>query len=87
MDDDRTGKPVTIQSVYEEANRCSDHPLVAVPDLEAAETVIGYYRGEAGEGAIYPENYATDDRSFAVGKLPNGQFLAVTEWEDYTGHG
>ncbi len=66
-----------LMTVWGDAN-CSDHPQTSVTDeeLEGVETVLA--RQEIADW---------DNCAYAVGKLKDGRYIAIEEWEDSSGHG
>lgn len=65
-----------LKEVYDNAS-CLDHPvIISWDDLKDAEVI--YYWS-------LPDRWETE--TFAVGKLPNGKFVAAEEWSDSSGHG
>ena len=80
---------ITFQTVYNEANGCSEHSLDLDEDCATAITIIG-----GGQCGCSPWNleYDTcgsycDTESFAIGILPSGRFAVVYESSDSSGHG
>jgi hypothetical protein len=67
----------TLKQVWDDAN-CNDHPQAHIPKklLAGVETILA--RQEVADW---------DNMAYAIGRLKDGRFIAIEEWEDSTGHG